>query len=96
MMEEYRNKKEFVEKLRDILQEADIAADIEYRNFPDKYEELIKVSFADHIYKYVNVTADSLLSIFVEIARVVNRQPACGEICDTKHIKLIDRWWADA
>lgn len=88
-------KREFTEKLSELLQEAD--PDIraaEYRCFPDKYSEMVRITYTG-AERIINVTGNSLRSIMVEIARELNGQDAIGAVTDPRHAELIKEWWRD-
>lgn len=86
-------KKAFTRKLSELVQEMDPdIKSVEYRCFPDKYSEIIRISYSSSE-RLINVTANSLRSIMVEVARELNGQDAIGAIKDPRHAQLIRQWW---
>lgn len=90
-------KKAFTGKLSALVEEIDQDIEaVEYRCFPDKYSEIIRIRYAGGVTRIINVTANSLRSILVEVARELNGQDAIGVITDPRHVELINGWWKDA
>ena len=88
-------KRAFTEKLSMLAQEADSSIKgIEYKCIPSKYSELLRIYY-NGSERIINVTGNSLLSIFVEVARELNGQDAIGAITDPKHAELIKKWWLE-
>jgi len=92
----YEAKKAFVESLSQTLSKEAICKKIEYKRLPAQYEEFIKVTWLGDAYDYINVTADSCKAIFMDIARLINKQPPLGQVIDYRHKELIDGWWENA
>ena len=89
-------KKIFAEKLSELvllIGDPDIQA-VEYKYFPDKYSELIRIRYST-LDRFINVTGDSMRSILVEVARELNGQDAVGAIRDPRHAELLEKWWTD-
>ena len=85
-----------MESLSQTLSKEAICKKIEYKRLPAQYEEFIKVTWLGDAYDYINVTADSCKAIFLEVARLINKQPPLGQVLESKHIALIDEWWSNA
>lgn len=95
-LEIYEQKKIFVERLSQALSTEALCKKIEYKRLPAQYEEFVKVTWVGDTYDYINVTADSCKAIFMDIARLINKQPPLGQIIDHRHKELIDGWWNNA
>ena len=88
-------KKAFTAKLSALVKDIDWDIEgVEYRCFPDKYTEVIRVYY-EGMDRIINVTGNSLRSIFVEVAREINGQDAVGAITDPRHAELIRTWWKE-
>lgn len=94
--EVYEKKRQFVQELSGTLARAQIADKIEYKNLDRQYMEYVRIIFLGGKTEYINVTGNSIRSIFVEISRVINKQSAIGSIADMKLQELIERWWSEA
>ena len=94
--EVYEEKRQFVQELSGTLARAQIADNIEYKNLDRQYMEYVRIIFLGGKTEYINVTGNSIRSIFVEISRVINKQSAIGSIADMKLQELIERWWSEA
>ncbi len=94
--EVYEEKRQFVQELSGTLARAQIADKIEYKNLDRQYMEYVRIIFLGGKTEYINVTGNSIRSIFVEISRVINKQSAIGSIADMKLQELIERWWSEA
>ena len=94
--EVYEEKSRFVKDLERVLAKAQLAAAIEYKNLEKQYMEYIRITFLGGSTEYINVTGDSIRSIFVEISRVINRQAAIGSVTDLRMKDMIERWWSEA
>ena len=94
--EVYEEKRQFVQELSGTLARAQIADKIEYKNLDRQYMEYVRIIFLEGKTEYINVTGNSIRSIFVEISRVINTQSAIGSITDMKLQELIERWWREA
>lgn len=94
--EVYEEKRQFVQELSGTLARAQIADKIEYKNLNRQYMEYVRIIFLGGKTEYINVTGNSIRSIFVEISRVINKQSAIGSIADMKLQELIERWWSEA
>ena len=92
----YEEKRQFVQELSGTLARAQIADKIEYKNLDRQYMEYVRIIFLGGKTEYINVTGNSLRSIFVEISRVINKQSAIGSVADMKLQELIERWWSEA
>lgn len=91
--EVYEEKRQFVQELSGTLARAQIADKIEYKNLDRHYLEYVRIIFLGGKTEYINVTGNSLKSIFVEISRVINGQAAIGSTADLRMQDLIDKWW---
>lgn len=91
--EVYEEKRNFVQDLSVILARAQLVDHMEYKNLDKQYLEFVRMVFLGGRAEYINVTGNSLKSIFVEIARVINGQAAIGSNADLRMQELIDRWW---
>lgn len=91
--EVYEEKRNFVQDLSVILARAQLVDHMEYKNLDKQYLEFVRMVFLGGRVEYINVTGNSLKSIFVEIARVINGQAAIGSNADLRMQELIDRWW---
>lgn len=94
--EVYEEKKNFVDELSRTLARAQLAEKVEYKNLDRQYLEFVRMTFLGGKTEYVNVTGNSLKSIFIEISRVINGQEAIGSTSDLKMQGLIDNWWDNA
>lgn len=94
--EVYEEKRHFVQDLSITLAKAQLVDHIEYKNLDRQYMEFVRIIFLGGKTEYINVTGNSIRSIFVEIARVINKQSAIGSIADMKLQELIERWWSEA
>lgn len=94
--EVYEEKRQFIQELSGTLARAQIADKIEYKNLDRHYMEYVRIIFLGGKTEYINVTGNSIRSIFVEISRVINKQSAIGSIADMKLQELIERWWSEA
>lgn len=94
--EVYEEKRQFVQELSGTLARAQIADKIEYKNLDRQYMEYVRIIFLGGKTEYINVTGNSIRSIFIEISRVINKQSAIGSIADMKLQELIERWWSEA
>ena len=94
--EVYEEKRQFVQELSGTLARAQIADKIEYKNLDRQYMEYVRIIFLGGKTEYINVTGNSIRSIFVEISRVINKQSAIGSVADMKLQELIERWWREA
>lgn len=92
----YEEKRQFVQELSGTLARAQIADKIEYKNLDRQYMEYVRIIFLGGKTEYINVTGNSIRSIFIEISRVINKQSAIGSIADMKLQELIERWWSEA
>lgn len=92
----YEEKRQFVQELSGTLARAQIADKIEYKNLDRQYMEYVRIIFLGGKTEYINVTGNSIRSIFVEISRVINKQSAIGSVADMKLQELIERWWREA
>lgn len=92
----YEEKRQFVQELSGTLARAQIAEKIEYKNLDRQYMEYVRVIFLGGKTEYINVTGNSIRSIFIEISRVINKQSAIGSVADMKLQELIERWWREA
>lgn len=91
--EVYEEKRNFVQDLSVILARTQLVDHMEYKNLDKQYLEFVRMVFLGGRVEYINVTGNSLKSIFVEIARVINGQAAIGSNADLRMQELIDRWW---
>lgn len=91
--EVYEEKRNFVQDLSVTLARAQLVDHMEYKNLDKQYLEFVRMVFLGGRVEYINVTGNSLKSIFVEIARVINGQAAIGSNADLRMQELIDRWW---
>lgn len=91
--EVYEEKRNFAQDLSAILARAQLLDHMEYKNLDKQYLEFVRMVFLGGRVEYINVTGNSLKSIFVEIARVINGQAAIGSNADLRMQELIDRWW---
>ena len=89
----YWEKSVFVRMLSKALSEADIVEQIEYKHIKAQYSEFLKVSYPGGKVEFIDVTADSCKSIFLDIARELNKQPPIGQILDQRHRELVEEWW---
>lgn len=85
-----------MKSLSQALSAVGLCKKIEYKRLPAQYEEFVKVTWVGDTYDYINVTADSCKAIFMDIARLINKQPPLGQILDYRHKELIDGWWENA
>lgn len=92
----YEAKKAFVESLSQTLSKEAICKKIEYKRLLAQYEEFVKVTWLGDTYDYINVTADSCKAIFLDVARLINKQPPLGQVLGLRHKMLIDGWWENA
>ena len=92
----YEEKRQFVQELSGTLARAQIADKIEYKNLDRQYMEYVRIIFVGGKTEYINVTGNSIRSIFIEISRVINKQSAIGSVADMKLQELIERWWREA
>lgn len=92
----YEEKRQFVQELSGTLARAQIADKIEYKNLDRQYMEYVRIIFLGGKTEYINVTGNSIRSIFIEISRVINKQSAIGSVADMKLQELIERWWSEA
>lgn len=94
--EVYEEKHRFVQEIGAALSRAHLADGIEYKNLERQYMEYVRIIFLGGKTEYINVTGNSLRSIFIEISRVINKQAAIGSISDVRLQELIERWWNEA
>ena len=94
--EVYEEKRHFVQDLSVTLARAQLVDHIEYKNLGRQYREYVRMIFLGGRAEYINVTGNSLKSIFVEISRVINGQAAIGINADFRMQELIERWWNEA
>lgn len=89
----YEEKRHFVQDLSVTLARAQLVDYMEYKNLDKQYLEFVRMVFLGGKVEYLNVTCNSLKSIFIEISRVINGQAAIGSTADLRMQELIDRWW---
>lgn len=87
-------KAEFVCRLKPALVMLPGVAGLQYREFSDKYTEIVKIAWEDGCCDYIDVTADSLEAILQEITRQIRGEKATGLISNSKHKQLIEEWFS--
>lgn len=92
----YETKRDFVKSIEEILMSIGEVTSCEYRSFPDKYMEILRVSFPGCKPTFVDVTADNCKCIYTEIARVVNSQKALGQVDDIRLYEKFEEWWNES
>lgn len=85
-------KKNFVESISNALVFLEEPVKVQYKSFPDQYQEYLKLTYTGGNYEFINVTGDSLKTIFIEIAAAVNNQPR-SIVVDMRMLDLVDTWW---
>ena len=95
----YTDKKWFVQSLGvQVSQVWEIgdAESIEYKHFPQYYQEFVRIKYKGGHTEYINVTGNNKLYILKEIVDALRQKVPVGLIEDYKHIQMIEEWWNDA
>ncbi len=89
--EVYAEKREFVDKLAEALKMLPDIEDVEYFDFEDLHEEIVKITYSEDR-DYICVGADSLHAIIWDILKGIDRRPNSALITNEQHADLIDTW----
>ena len=93
----YREKRDFVEKLKPALLMMPGIEDVEYHLFSEKYSEFVRIIWEGDSRDFIDVTADSLEAILLELTRLItDKEIPTGLIKNEMHKTIIDEWFASA
>ena len=91
----YMKKSLFVDRISKAFAMLDNCKAIEYRNFPDKYTEILRIRYECGGDRFIDVTADSIEAIGHEIGRILLGEDTIAEITNEKHKAMIKGWFEE-
>ena len=90
----FRKKTQFVKFCEQALLLDERIEYLEYKAFPDKYEEFIRIGYPGGAESIICVTANSMTAIMKEIvADISGSYMPIGRITNEKHKEMIRGWW---
>lgn len=92
----FREKREFVARLKPALIMLYSIEDVEYHYFSDKYSEYVRVIYKDGRRDFIAVTGNSLEAILSELTLLVRGKDPTGLIQNEAHKINIDAWFEGA
>lgn len=93
----YREKRKFVENIKPALTMLPGIEDVEYHFFSDKYSEFVRVIWEEDCREFIDVTANSLEAILLELTRLITgTEVPTGLIKNETHKTIIDEWFESA
>ncbi len=93
----YREKRMFVENMKQALIMLPGIEDVEYHYFSDKYSEFIRIIRDGGYRDFIDVTANSLEAILLDVTRLITDTVIpTGLIMNEMHKTIIDEWFESA